>query len=270
MPDFRQSLFPTIEDVATLTRSIVNDTFPGLNGAQGRVFTDDAPFTIPFLNSAIRKLMRELRNEGVTFPTKDNVILSNLTPVAVPSTSIQVYVGYNGYFDGTSMHASPALPSDMMQPYDVSEQTVGTNLEFCPMSQPQGGIDSTLQGPYLGVWEWRDYKIFMPGSIQAKNLRLRYKAAQVPLDVQPKDFASTAINIVDCQEALAYEMAAMYAEARGAASVESLRTQRAAAIFEMANEFVRRSQSVRYRRQPYPGGGPNNANGVLGGTGWVG
>lgn len=270
MPDFRQSLFPTIEDITTLVRTIINDTFPGLNGAQGRIFTDDAPFVIPSLNSALRTLLRMLRNEGVTFPTKDNVILVNLTPVATPSTSVQVYVGYNGYFDGVNMHATPALPSDMMQPYEVSEQTVGTNLEFTPMSQPQGGIASTLQGPYLGVWEWRDYKIAMPGSIQAKNLRLRYKSTQVPLNVPPEDFSSTSINIVDCHEAIAYHMAAMYANARGAQAVEGLIAQRDEAIFEMANEFVRRSQGVRYRRAPYPSGGPSDVNGVLGGSGSVG
>jgi len=168
------------------------------------------------------------------------------------------------------MHRQPSLPNDMMQPYEVSEQTVGTNLEFTPMGQPQDGILSTLQGPYMGVWEWRDYKIFMPGSIQAKNLRLRYKSTQMPLDVPAADFGKTAINIIDCQEAIAYHMAAMYANARGAAAVEGLIAQRDDAISEMANEFVRRSQSVRYSRQPYPGGGSGNSNGVLGGTGSVG
>lgn len=269
MPDFSQSLFPNISTVTTLVRSIINDTYPGLNGTQGRIFTDSAPFVIPYLNSALTTLMRKLRNEGVTFPTKDNYIMYNVTPVLAVSPNVQVYIGYNGYFDGSNMHPTPTLPNDMMQPYEVSEQIVGSGLEFEPMSQPQGGIASTNQGPYMGVWEWRDYGIYMPGSTQAKNLRLRYKSTLMPLDVPPTDFPTTAINIIDSADALAYHMAAMYANARGAAAVEGLIQQRDDAIFDMANEFVRRSQSVQYRRQAY-GGDSRGSSGNVGSTAFQG
>lgn len=269
MPDFAQSLFPTIESVTTLWRSIVNDTFPGANGAQGRIATDNAPFTIPMLNRAMRLLLRKLRNEGVTFPTKDNYILYNVLPVQTVSPNVQVYIGYNGYFDGSQMHPTPTLPTDMMQPYEVSEQNAGSNLSFCEMGQPQGGIPSTCQGPYMGCWEWRDYKIFMPGSTQTQNLRLRYKSTEMPLDVPPASFATTAINIIDSEDAIAYEMAAMYAEARGSSSVESLRQSRDDAIFDMANEFVRRGQSVQIRRPAYGSGG-SRGTGTGGATGWGG
>jgi len=89
----------------------------------------------------------------------------------------------------------------------------------------------------------------------------------MPLDVPPAAFATTAINIIDCEEALAYHMAMMYAEARGASSVESLQAKRDDAIFDMANEFVRRSQTVSYRRQAY--GGRGNY-GTTGATNWQG
>lgn len=254
MPDFAQSLFPTIETVLNLWRTIINDTFPGVNGTTGRIATDSAPFTIPTLNRALRLLLRKLRNEGVTFPTKDNYIMYNVTPVQTVSPNVQVYIGYNGYFDGSQMHPTPTLPTDMMQPYEVSEQNVGSNLPFQPMCQPQGGLGSCSQGPWMGSWEWRNYGIYMPGSNLAKNLQLRYKSTQMPLDVPPASFSTTAINIIDCEDPIAYEMAAIYAEARGAAAVESLRQQRDDAIFDMANEYVRRSQTINYRRQAYGGG----------------
>jgi hypothetical protein len=91
----------------------------------------------------------------------------------------------------------------------------------------------------------------------------------MPLDVPPADFAKTAINIIDSQEALAYHMAGMYANARGAQAVEGLLAQRDDAISDMANEWVRRGQTVRLTRQPYPSGGSGNVNGVLGGTSMV-
>jgi hypothetical protein len=269
MPDFAQSLFPTIESVLTLVRTIVNDTFPGIAGAQGRIYTDSAPFVIPSLNRALRLLMRKLRNEGVTFPTKDNYIMYGVTPPQNPGPNTQVYIGYNGYFDGSQMFPTPKLPSDMMQPYEVSEQTTGSNLSFQPMAQPQGGLCCSNQGPYMGSWEWRDYGIYMPGSTVTKNLRLRYKSTQMPLDVPVADFATTAINIIDSEDALAYEMAAVYAEARGAAEPEKLRAQRDDAIFDMANEWVRRSQTINYRRQAY-GGDSSSGSGNVGSTAWQG
>src|SRR5262245_18586596 len=94
-----QSGLPTVEDVTELWRAIVNDTFTGVSGKQGRICSDDAPFTLPYLNSAFRKVQRKLRLEGVTFPIKDNVILENLTPVVTQDSKVQVYVGFNGYYD---------------------------------------------------------------------------------------------------------------------------------------------------------------------------
>lgn len=270
MPVAPQSGFPVVEDVTTLWRAIVNDTFTGVGGKQGRICSDDAPFTLPYLNSAFRTLQRKLRLQGVTFPIKDNVILNNLTPVVQQNVAVQVFVGYNGYFDGTTMHATPKLPSDLLQPYVVQEQVVGSGFAFIPMIQPDEGIPSMLQGPYFGYWEWRNYAIYMPGSISVENIRLRYQSGQPPLDIPPADFSSTAINIMDCQEALANMMAAMYGRARGANPQVLASIDKAAedAIDDMAEEYVRRSQTVAYRRPAYGDGGSNDSgNGVLGGTG---
>lgn len=268
MPIASQSLMPSISDVMELVRSIVNDTFPGIAGQQGRVFTDDAPFTLPFLNSALRTLQRKLRNGGVTFPDKDNVILSNLTPVVTASTSVQIYVGYNGYFDGTTLHPTPKLPNDLMQPYVVWEQQANSGLAFAPMQQVQEGLPSTLQGPFLGLWEWRDYKICMIGSSQTKNLRLKYKSGQPPINVPPASFSATAINIIDCQEAVANYMAALYGKRNGAADVSQLEQTAEDAVDDMISEWVRRSQTVNYSRIPYNGGG--GTNGTTGQSGQIG
>ena len=246
-----------------LARAIVNDMFPGVAGATGRILTDDAPFTLPYLNSAFRTLQRKLRVEGVTFPIKDNIILTNLTPVVSQDPNVQIFVSYSGYFDGTSMHPSPMLPNDLIQPLDVQEQTVGTNVPFCPMVKPQGGIPSLIQGNWLQFWEWRNYGIYMPGSNQAKNLRLRYTAGQPPLNTPPANFASTSINILDSADALAGLVAAQYAFARGGASAElaALKANIDEIISDMALEFVRSGQSVIYRREPYQssGGGAPSA-----------
>jgi len=246
--------------IANLARSVVNDTFTGVNGQQGRIFTNDAPFMLPYFNSAFRTLQRKLRNEGVTFPIKDNVILTNMTPVVEVNNAVQVYVGYDGYFDGTTMHATPKLPSDLLQPYLVQEQTIGSGFPFTPMAQPEEGLPSAIQGPMLKMWEWRNYKIYMIGSTQAKNLRLRYQSGQPPLDVPAADFDTTAVGIIDCEDAMAFLMVGLYGASRGANPqvLLGLEQKADAAISDMALEYVRRSQTVTYRRTAYGEGGSND------------
>jgi hypothetical protein len=271
MPSIPQLGFPVMDEVMQLVRSLVNDTFPGILGAQGRIFTNNAQFTIPLFNSAYRKLQRKLRTEGATFPIKDNVQLLNLTPVIAQNTNVQTYVDFNGYFDGTTMHDTPKLPSDLLQPYVVEEQTVGTGFPFVPMAQPAEGLPSVLQGSMLEMWEWRNYKIYMVGSIVTKNLRIRYQYSNVPLNVPAADFDVTSVPIIDCQDALANYIAAMFGRARGAnpQAVAALEAAGDDAMNDMAFEYVRRAQTVTYRRPAYGSGGSNDGgNGTLGQTGW--
>jgi hypothetical protein len=267
LPVFSQTGFPTVEEVISLARARVNDTFPGIAGAEGRILTDTAPFTLRYLNSALRKLQRKLRLEGVTFPIRDNVILTNLTPVSAQDPSIQVFVGYSGYFDGALMHATPMLPSDLVQPLEVSEQMVGSNVQFTGMT-PMRGIPSVIQGQWLQYWEWRNYGIYMPGATQAKNLRLRYTAGQPPINAPASSFASTSINILDSGDVLADMIAAQYAFARGGATTElaALKEEIDDTISDMAQEYIRSAQSLVIRRIPY--GGPEGGNTTLGSSGW--
>ncbi len=242
-----------------LTRSIVNDTFTGRGGQQGRIFTDDAPFTLPFLNSALRKLQRQLRNEGVTFPIKDGIILNAVPAVVEADPSVFISIGYNGTYNGTTTSATPYLPGDLMQPYVVRQRQTGSNLQFTPMTQAQQGLPSAYQNNWMGLWEWRGYQIWMNGSLQVQDLMLRYLSGQPPLNTPAADFSTTVINIIDCQDAVANLMAGMYGSARGAspAALQKVAADAAEAIDDMAAEYIRRAQTVTYRRDSYQGGGSN-------------
>lgn len=270
MPNVQQTLFPVIEDVCELWRSIVNDTFPGIAGQQGRIATDNAPFTLPYLNSALRKLQRRLRIEGVTFPIKDGVVLYNIPPVAVSNPATFINVGYTGTFNGQTTVKVPYLPGDLMQPYVVRQRQTGTNLQFTPMRQAQEGLPSQYQNNVLGLWEWRGYAIWMNGSLQAQDIMLRYQSGQPPLNTPAADFSTTPIYIIDCTDALANLMAMMYGRARGASdgALASVAADAEEAIDNMAEEYIRRAQTVNYSRPSYQGGGSNDTQTtVAGGTG---
>jgi len=271
MPNVPQLGFPTVSEIMDLARSRVNDTFTGIAGTQGRILTNNAPFTLPFLNSAFRQLQRKLRNEGVTFPIRDFIVLNALAPVVEPDPSKVVSVGFNGYFNGTTMYASPKLPGDCMQVSLVRQRVTGSNLQFTPMIQAQEGLASGYQNNWLGMWEWRGYQIFMNGSLQTQDIMIRYLSGQPPINVPAADFDTTNIYIIDCQDALANMIAEMYGTARGGnpAQIASVKAAADEAVEDMATEWVRRSQTVNYQRQSYGDGGSTSNGTILGGTGSV-
>jgi len=274
MSNVQPSLFPVIEDVTTLWRALVNDTFTGVSGVagSGRIATDDAPFTLPFLNSAINKVLRDLRNEGVTFPIKDGIVLNAVPPVVQSDPSVFVNIGYTGTNNGTTTSASPALPGDCMQVYTVRQRQTGSNLQFTPMRQAQEGLVSSYQNNWLGMWEWRQYAIWLNGSLVPQDLMIRYQSGQPPIRVAASAFSSTPIFILDCVDALANLMAGMYGRARGAnpVSIKSVEDAAEGYISAMAEEYIRRQQTVTYQRQSYQGGGSNEGTFTdLGATGTV-
>src|SRR5580693_6987783 len=107
--------YPLVEDVMNLSRAHVNDTQPGLTDTpgEGQILTDDpmlSPFTLPFLNSAIRTLHRDLELSGAPMIIRDNVIVGGLTPVngfqgvGIQDPAVQVSLSYAGYDDGSTMN----------------------------------------------------------------------------------------------------------------------------------------------------------------------
>jgi hypothetical protein len=266
-----QTQFPTVEEVMILARTFVNDTFPGLQGTQGRILTDAAPFTIPWLNHALRTLQRKLRGEGVSFPIKEQVLLG-VPPVVKPDPGVFVNVGFLGTNNGTTSSASPALPPDCVQPLRVRQRQSNSGQPFRDMQMAQGGLPSTLQGAWLGLWEWRGYAIWMNGATSLYDLMIRYTSGQPPLSASlaPAAFPTTNIYILDSQDALAGMIAKRYGAARGA-KPEALTDVQALvddAIADIANEFVRQMQNGSYSRPSYGGGG--STEGTSGPTGQSG
>lgn len=107
----------------------------------------------------------------------------------------------------------------------------------------------------------------MVGSLNAKNIRLRYLSGQPPFNAPPADFETTPVFILDCDEAMAYQIAIQYARARGGADISLLNQGFEDAIGEMANEWVRRQQTQNFRRPAYAGGGSNDPGTPLGPVG---
>ena len=264
--------------IMNLVRTLINDSQAGATATpgEGQVFTDNpsiSPFTQPFLNSSIRELYRELRNVGQPALVKDNVNIIGLTPVNSPTfglaatdPAVQVRLGFDGYFDGVTLNSDLLLPSDVITVERVWERQNNSNNPFIPMTQPQFGLPSRFQTPALGQWEWRNQAIWMVGSTQTRDLRLRYWCSLPQFFSSTLDFAATFVPIIDCTDAVAYKTAVKYAVMLGSPGLADLRAEAAEQMRQLKLTHVRRMQSIDFSRIPY---GRDGIDGMYGITiGW--
>lgn len=266
MPVVSESMYPTIENVLNLTRVHLNDTFAGATNTpgEGRIFTDSAPFTLPILNSAIQEYVREIETAGVPTTKRDMVITLNgaVTPIngplglGVPDPSIQVYIGFAGYFDGSLMHQWPQLPADLLDVRRVWERTTGTNLTFTELGEIPV-LPSRYQDYSLGNWVFEKDAIYFNGALVSKDLRIEYLSAGFAQyysnTTPPSSFPTTYIPFLDSMQALSYLCAAIFNESRNPPTASAaLRANATRIIAKIKNRYVRRAQRVGgYSREAY-------------------
>ena len=141
--------------------------------AGGEILTDTAPFTFPFLNEATDYVQKELMNHGMNVFEKET-ILASVTPIAVIDPGVQVDISESGYFDGVNNNASPTIPVDLIMPTRLWERQTGSQELWLPMTQILDGLPAVVQTSRLGMWEWREDGLYMPGATQSEDIRLRY------------------------------------------------------------------------------------------------
>src|SRR5271168_1345424 len=253
MSDVQVGVFPLAENVLQLARASINDM---LRTTAGATLTDTAPFTVVYLNAAIRRVQRELANNGITSNIRDNVILTPVTPAATADPSVQVYISQLAYFDGVNMNPTPTLPNDLIFPLEVWERQTGSAAQFQPMTQPQEGLASRIPGSYLGQWEWREDRINMNGSTLTEDLRLRYEAslARITIPVAPLTYGSISIPIVDAEDALAAAVTLQYARTRGSALRQEAQEWFKDEMYQIINRYVRKDQRIEFRPRGFRAG----------------
>lgn len=253
----------SLATIMDLVRSLVNDTQAGETATpgEGQIFTNNpsiSPFTQPFLNSSIRELYRELRNVGEPVLIKDNIIITNLpvmdspiNGIAGPDPAVQTVLSTAGYFDGVQTWANFQLPGDMLYPTQLWERQTGTNNPFVKMTPVSDGLPACGQGPYLGVWEWRNNNINFTGATQNVDIRMRYYSSLPQFFSQTLDFNSTYVPVLDCTDAVAYKTAVKYARMLGSPGLPELIAEAKEQMFQLKNANIRRMQHTDFSRCPF-------------------
>ena len=256
------SSYPTIQTITNLVRSDVRDDMAGATDTigEGQILVDDMTVSVTMsnlFNSAVREVARRLRIVGAPRLIADNYIIDNIPPIngplglGVADPSVQCYFAFNGYYDGTDWHASYGLPQGVFQVMRCWEREHASGDTFQDMGEPVDGLAGLYQTNGFGRWEWRQDMVCVPGSLDYRDLRIRYSMILSAYFVQHADPATTYLPIMDCEEAVARTIERLYA-ARQGSQLYPIRKQEADdAIFQLLNEQVQSSQGQNYATNAY-------------------
>ncbi|HEX8807431.1 MAG TPA: hypothetical protein VF760_00380 [Xanthobacteraceae bacterium] len=251
MTTVNEGTYPIAEDVMQLARALMNDM---IRTTGGQVLPDTAPYSIPMLNSAIRKTQRYLANNGLLSQVVDNFILNALPAVTNMDPSIQVQISALSYNNGTQTFSSPVLPADLLLPLSIAQRQTNSGAQFIPMTPARGSLMSRVPGPYFGEWEWRGDAICMVGSTNVMDIRVRYEQRLPRIQVGTA-LNNVTINIRDGEDALAGAMVMIFSFSRGAAQRLEAKAAWKEDCDELINRYVRKDQRIAIRPMGYAAGG---------------
>lgn len=253
--------YPSLNTIANLVRSKVNDDKAGATGTpgEGQILTNSSVTLQNFMNSAIRDTYRDVRIMGQPTLIGDNYILVNLPPinsalgVGVQNPAVQVSLGFQSYFDGINNWTAFTLPSTLLYPLEMWERQGGSDYPFGLMHQQTGALSPRNQVQILGNWEWRGDAIWMNGSTQPRDIRLRYIFTFADLASPSIDWNATYVPVMDSQEAIADKIAVLYTARLGGAALADARMDAKQSIFKLRQQITRDRQMIDYTRPPFGG-----------------
>lgn len=239
--------YDSSEYVLNLARAICNDMALGVDG---NLLSDAQPYTTWFLRLAWRKLQARLRNNAIEeFPQE--VILPSVPISTSTNPGSQMFIGFNGTFDGTNLQSAPALPSDLVTPLRLWERPSGQNAIFVDMYPTNDGLPSRPQTIWLNVWDWRDDCIFLTGATQVNDIRMRYKRQLADLTVKTSGVDPGPVPILECAPSLAYMVVEDFARSRGSVLTSEFKMLAQEEIQQLVTSTTRTKQRGNHRRIPY-------------------
>lgn len=211
--------YPNLQSIANLFRSGINDTANNTTGSgtgtgnqAGLIMPNSNPDLLEFMDSAIQELFSDLRNVGDPELIIDNYILSGIPPLANPDPTVQVSLGYQGYFNGFEYLPQFVLPVSVSKMLAMWERESNTNDSFHPMHPATFGLPGGMQGQTMKWWEMREGAIWMTGCLRTTDLRIRARITYPTPFGSNIDFSTAYVPILDSRNAIVAKMLILYAK----------------------------------------------------------
>lgn len=256
-PDIASDVFWNTTDILNFARVLSNDAQASLAGQD---LADDRPYTWALLNLCYAKLANFLEDSNVESATYVEATISLPASATYTDPSAQSHLDYGGFTDAAGFtYDSPTLPPNILEPLTLWQRPTGQNIPFMEMKQRLGGLESPWNtvgvanyGGLYGTWEFRENGIyFLGGSYQPTDIRIRF-IPSFPVLVQPTgDEPAPQIYFARAGEALAYMIAAEFAEIRNAKNAVMLRAKANEQLDIIARKSAKRANNTQTRRIGY-------------------
>lgn len=214
--------YDTVTTILNTARTRLNDDVDTLVPLGGQLLNNTDAFTQQMVNSAWRKLQQFLVSLGYIRLQKEVTLQLSALPVTDPG--VQTYISWTEYFNGQGAPAvSPVLPQDLIEPLDAWERQSATENVFVDMDNIAGGMPTVPKVEWNGMWQWRDDRMYMPGSVVDTDLRVSYASylddfrdtGDVLTATQFTPWYEQPVPIMRAMDALANYICAEVATARG-------------------------------------------------------
>lgn len=256
LPPSTAQVYDSLNTVLIATRARLNDEIPTLAPVSGKILQNTQNFSLVTVNNAWRNMQDCLANRGFARLINE-VVIHSFPVVASLDPSVQTWLGWSGCFDGQNYFTTPNLPSDFTHPLKIWERWSNQNAQFGdpPMEKILDGIPAVTKTTAIRFWEWRGDLIYMPGSQQVEDLRIRYvnflpdftDVGNVPWFQQPVPIARVVVPF-------SWFICAELVQARGDAAGEAVLLQKGeSALNKVFNLDVKADQRVNIRRRPRMG-----------------
>lgn len=236
------------EEILQAARVLCNDA--GISLA-GQVLADAQPYVFTELEFCYEQMQDDLIDEGVATFTSEQIV-TGLGAVTTTDPTTQVSLAYNGYFDGTTLNATPYLPPNILMVLEVWERQTGvSSAPFTSVRPVSDSISTRPQQAVFGVYDYRGDALYFPGAVLSRDIKIK-GIIYAPELTGP----NSPVLIMRCKPALALLMAAWAAEARGGnKAAATFREQYQEAVAKIVNRSVQKNQYTKYVRRPFRGRG---------------
>jgi hypothetical protein len=147
----------------------------------------------------------------------------------------------------------PSLPTYLIEPTSLEERADGSvsNADWAAMDKVDE-LPLIAPGDTLRFWRWQENEIKLVGSVQAREVRLKYTKFQAAIiDV------STSMPIINCKPYLSARVAALAAGHIGGNKERAMACQADAenALSDLLGISTKGEQNLGVRRRPFRGRG---------------
>ena len=241
-----------VNDVLNTARVRLNDAIQQLSGD---ILKDSQPFTQQMANSAWLRMQQFLSNLGFA-RLIDETVITGLPICGNPiDPATQCWIGWTGFSDGTQIFTGFALPQNCSFPLKIWDRVSGYNSGWGePLRNIMDGLPATQKYPRNGIFEWRNDRIYIPGTTIPVDLRVRFAQFFPFFQTQgTTQWYQQPVPIVGCLDALADYICVEACDGRDDVDSSVFKTRAEGEAKLIFNRDVRIKNRSNVRRQPHSG-----------------